>query len=109
LRVDGATAFHAGFSGQRAERTWRGRLNILQKLNFIALKEGPSGAASYVLIYNPYKIIEHHHEQKNPGLREDKWNALIERASEVGDESFAPPAAPAAVVAVETPAAPATS
>src|SRR5207302_3113672 len=48
-------AFHSGFDGQRGERTWRGRLTLLAKLSFIDLKEGPSGPASYALIYNPYK------------------------------------------------------
>jgi hypothetical protein len=89
-------AFHSGFDGQRAERTWRARLNILAGLNFIGLKEGPSGPASYALIYNPYKVIQYHHQQKTPGLRADKYNALMERALEVGDESLSPtPPAPA--------------
>jgi hypothetical protein len=102
------TAFHAGFAGQRAERTWRGRLLILQKLKFIDLKGGPSGPASYALLYNPYKVIEWHHVNKTPGLRQDKWNALIERASEVGDESFAPPEpvpVPAVAAALASPVA----
>ncbi len=91
-----ATAFHAGFSGQRAERTWRTRLKLLEDLCFILLQEGPSGPSSYALILNPYKIIEYHHQQKHPGLRADKWNALIERMSEIGDESLTPsPTAPA--------------
>jgi hypothetical protein len=90
-----ATAFHAGFSGQRAERTWRTRLKLLEDLSFIQLKEGPLGPASYALILNPYKVIEHHHQKKHSGLRADKWNALIERMSEIGDESLTPPAAPA--------------
>jgi hypothetical protein len=96
-------AFHSGFYGQRAERTWRGRLNILAQLNFISLREGPSGPASYALIYNPYKVVQFHHEQKTPGLRADKYNALLERAIDVGDDSFSPPRAPAA--APEAPAA----
>jgi hypothetical protein len=85
-------AFHAGFDGQRAERTWRGRLDILHKLHFIDLKEGPSGPASYALIYNPYKIIQWHVQQnaKNVPVRKDKFNALLERASEIGDESLKP-------------------
>lgn len=97
-----ATAFHAGFSGQRAERTWRARLKLLEDLKFILLKEGPSGPASYALILNPYKIIDHHHREKHPGLREDKWNALIERMSEVGDESLTPPGPPVAASAAAT-------
>lgn len=83
-------AFHAGFDGQRAERTWRGRLQILDELHFIALAEGPSGPASYALIYNPYKVIEWHHQQGTGGLRKDKYHALLERAAEIGDESLMP-------------------
>jgi len=58
-------------------------LNILAQLNFISLREGPSGPASYALIYNPYKVVQFHHEQKTPGLRADKYNALLERAIDV--------------------------
>src|SRR5229473_441529 len=59
-------AFHSGFFGQRAERTWRGRLKILEDLGFISLREGPSGPASYALLLNPYKVIQHHYEVKTP-------------------------------------------
>ena len=97
-------AFHAGFVGQRAERTWRSRLKILEELKFISLREGPSGPASYALIYNPYKVIQWHFENKTAGLRMDKYNALMERATEIGDESMAPPK-PAAAEAAATPAA----
>ncbi len=50
-------AFHAGFVGQRAERTWRGRMKIFADLGFIDLQPGPSGAMSYALILNPYLVI----------------------------------------------------
>jgi hypothetical protein len=88
-------AFHSGFSGQRAERTWRARLKILEDLTFISLREGPSGPASYALMLNPYKVIQWHHDQKTAGLRADKYHALVERALEIGDKTFtaAPPEA----------------
>jgi hypothetical protein len=95
LSKPSSTAFGSGFSGQRAERTWRNRLSILVSLKFIDLKGGPSGPASYALIFNPYKVIEWHHQQGTAGLRADKYNALMERALEVGDESLTPPAPPA--------------
>jgi hypothetical protein len=85
-------AFHAGFSTQRAERTWRLKLDVLASLGFIDLKSGPSGPASYALILNPYLVIKNHHDQKTPGLRDDKYNALVARALEIGDKTFAPPA-----------------
>lgn len=88
-------AFHAGFSTQRAERTWKQKLEILASLDFIDLKSGPSGSASYALIWDPYPVIRTHHERRSLGLREDKYNALVARALEIGDKTFAPPEPPA--------------
>lgn len=81
-------AFHAGFDGQRGERTWRAKMKLLADLGFIAVQSGPSGAMSYALILNPYLVIRRLHAEKRPGLREDKYNALIERAGEVGADDF---------------------
>ena len=110
-------AFHSGFNGQRAERTWRTRLKLLAKLNFISLKEGASGPETYALLYNPYKVVQWHHDNKTRGLRIDKYNALMERALEIGDESLTPQPAPVVVapttvtpgVAPVAPIAPATT
>jgi hypothetical protein len=96
-------AFHSGFDGQRAERTWRGRLRLLAEMHFINLKEGPSGPESYALIYNPYKVIDHHYREKTPGLRADKYHALLDRSTEIGDESLTP-APPSASGAAPAPA-----
>ena len=98
-------AFHSGFSSERAERTWKSRLRILHDLEFINLQGGASGAASYALILNPYKVIQSHHERKTPGMREDKYNALVARALELGDISLRPAVASPSVVA-PPPAAP---
>lgn len=81
-------AFHSGFSGQRAERTWRVRMKILADLGFIALKEGPSGSMSYALIYNPYLVIRRLRAQSHQGIRADKFNALAERAGEIGADDM---------------------
>jgi hypothetical protein len=99
-------AFHAGFDGQRGERTWRAKMKLLADLGFIAVQSGPSGTMSYALILNPYLVIRRLHAEKRPGLREDKYNALIERAGEIGADDFdlpdpwaASPAATAETVA----------
>jgi hypothetical protein len=84
-------AFHSGFTGQRGERTWRGRIKILADLGFIDVRPGASGPMSYALIYNPYLVIRRLHEQRHPGLRDDKYNALIERAGEVNATDFGLP------------------
>lgn len=77
-------AFHAGFASQRGERTWRGRMKIIAQLGFIDIKEGPSGPMSYALILNPYLVIRRLAQEGHPGIRADKYNALMQRAGEIG-------------------------
>jgi hypothetical protein len=98
-------AHAAGFSGQRAEYTWGARMKILKSLAFIDYKPGKSGPISHVIILNPHKIIQHHHDKKTPGLVEASYNMLIDRAVDIGAkdmlEGLSPPAAaPVAATAV---------
>ncbi|MFG1247061.1 hypothetical protein [Xanthobacter flavus] len=90
-------AHAAGFSGQRAIYTWMGRMQLLQELRFIDIKAGKSGPMSSAIIWNPHFTIRWHHEKKTPGLVEANFNALLERALELGanDMFDAVPAAPA--------------
>jgi hypothetical protein len=75
-------AFFSGFAGERAERTWASRMRILRDLGFIDIKPGPSGPISYVLIYNPYKVVARQHEA---GMVDaSSWNALLEKMIETG-------------------------
>lgn len=75
-------AFESGFSGQRAVSTWKQRMKKLEQLKFISSKAGASGEYSFVLIYNPYRIIKEH--QAAGRIQEGKFNALYARAQEVG-------------------------
>jgi len=84
-------AFHAGFDGQRGERTWRTKMKALAEFGFIEVAGGSSGPMSYALILNPYLVIRRLHERRTPGLRQDKYNALMERAGEIGAEDFSLP------------------
>jgi hypothetical protein len=74
-------AFHAGFEGQRALRTWRDRVQRLADLGFIGLKPGPLGDLSYVVFYNPYHVIKRAFQAG--AVQERKWQALIIRANEI--------------------------
>lgn len=93
-------AFHSGFTGQRAVRTWKVRLKLLEELGFIRLASGSSGDCSYALLLNPYHVIKARYESKTGGVRGDKYNALVARSLDIDDESLetpepAKPAAPA--------------
>jgi hypothetical protein len=75
-------AFHAGFDGQRALRTWKDRVQRLADLGFISLMTGPLGDLSYAAFYNPYHIIKRAYIAGK--VQERKWQALVVRAGEIG-------------------------
>lgn len=75
-------AFHSGFEGQRAVRTWKDRIRKLRDLGFLDIKEGPLGELSYALVLNPFHIIKRAYLAGN--VQEKKWQALVYRANEVG-------------------------
>ncbi len=80
-------AFESGFSGERCERTWRSRMEILEELGFIKVKPGASGPYNYVLILNPFISVKNL-KKNRVQIREDRYNALIQRASDVGANDF---------------------
>lgn len=84
-------AFYAGFNGQRAQQTWKGRVELLVELGFIKVQPGPSGPLSYAVILNPYRVIKRHQDLKTAGLPLDLYNALLQRATEIGATDLAPP------------------
>ena len=84
-------AHSAGFTGQRAVYTWRTRMLLLKSLHFIDIKPGKLGDISHVLIFNPHQIIRYHHHHKTPGLVEGTFNALLERALDIGANDIVEP------------------
>lgn len=74
-------AFFAGFTGQRAVRTWRDRVKRLANMGFINLKSGPLGEMSYAVFFNPYHVIKRAYLKKL--VPEDKYRALVIRANEI--------------------------
>ncbi len=99
-------AHAADFTGQRAEYTWGARMKILKDLFYIDIKPGKSGPISHVFIFNPHKIIQHHHLKKTPGLVEASYNMLIDRALDIGAKDMLegdpePAAAPAAAAVTD--------
>jgi hypothetical protein len=74
-------AFHAGFEGQRALRTWRDRVQRLAYLGFIELQVGPLGDLSFAVFYNPYHVVKRAYLEGK--VQERKWQALVIRANEI--------------------------
>ena len=80
------TAYYAGFTGERAEHTWAGRIKQLEKLGFVKTRPGVSGRHHYVIIYNPYTVIKHH--QKAGIVPPEAYNALLERTVQIGSNEL---------------------
>ncbi len=76
-------AFESGFTGQRAEATWIGRMKSLVELGFIDAKPGASGTYNYVLILNPYTTIKKLKDQGEP-IPVNIYNALLQRMKDIG-------------------------
>ncbi|GFE77724.1 hypothetical protein [Novosphingobium sp. TCA1] len=75
-------AFFAGFTGQRALRTWKDRVTRLANLGFIDVKSGPTGPLSYAVFFNPYHVIRKFYLKGK--VPEDQYRALEIRANEIG-------------------------
>lgn len=78
-------AFESGFTGQRAENTWRERMKKLEELGFIRSAKGFSGDFHYVLLLNPYSVARALNESDKYGVLPALYNTLLDRIEEVGE------------------------
>ncbi|MGD0819548.1 MAG: hypothetical protein ABSA71_02250 [Desulfomonilia bacterium] len=76
-------ALESGFTGERAERTWKDRMKILTELGFIEAKPGASGDYNYILILNPYYVVKGL-LKKYKEIPQDIINALKQRIIDIG-------------------------
>jgi hypothetical protein len=83
---DREMAYFSGFTGERAVRTWASRVRILRDLGFIDIKDGPNGPISYVLIFNPYLVIQEHYEAGH--VNAAFFNSLRQRMIEIGAQDL---------------------
>ena len=79
-------AFYAGFTGERAQHTWATRIRQLSELEFIRIAAGASGPAHYILILNPFHIIQKH--IKADRLNQAVVNTLRDRMIEIGADDL---------------------
>lgn len=78
-------AHEAGFSGPRAEATWRSRMKRLDDLGFIKSKAGLGGDFQYVLLLNPLRRIKALYEERP---KDFLYNALVGRLAQIGADDF---------------------
>lgn len=78
-------AYESGFSGPRAEATWRSRMRRLEDLGFIQTKAGLAGDFQYVLLLNPLQQIKDLYEGKTSDVL---FNALQGRSTQIGADDL---------------------
>ena len=74
--------YECGLSGQRAETNLKNKLKKLNELGFIKHKNNFSAIA----LPNPYLVVKKLNEEGK--VPEDKFDALIMRMCDIGEESF---------------------
>ena len=78
-------AMESGFTGQRAENTWRDRMKKLEELGFIKSKSGPSGNFHYVLLLNSYLVVKSLEDSNDYNVPDYLYNTLADRIDEIGE------------------------
>ena len=81
-------ALESGFTGQRAENTWRERMRKLEELGFIRSAEGVTGDFHYVLLLNPYLVVKKLHEDGKYDVPAVLYHTLIDRIDEIGEATI---------------------
>ena len=75
-------AFAAGYTSNRALRTWREHVHLLSDLGFVLIEAVGNREIGYVLLVDPLALARSFHEQKRtpPGW----WNSFSKRAKDIG-------------------------
>jgi hypothetical protein len=85
IRSPREMAHEAGFTGPRAEGTWRSRMRKLQELGFIKAKPGLLGEFQYVLLLNPLQRIKELYADKTDDLL---YTGLVGRLAQIGADDL---------------------
>ena len=76
LGNEGEHAYLAGYSGTRAVRSWRERVEGLERAGFIEVKARPNQRVGVVLLVHPHLVAERLHRRE---LVDDEWWATYQR------------------------------
>jgi hypothetical protein len=78
-------SYEAGFSGPRGESTWRSRMRRLEDLGFIKSKPGLAGEFQFVLLLNPFIVIDKLYLGENKDVA---YHVLLSRMAQVGADDL---------------------
>lgn len=81
-------ALESGFAGQRAETTWRNRMKKLETLGFVRSAKGASGDFHYILLLNPYEVVNKLKENGEYDVPTVLFDTLVDRVDEIGETTI---------------------
>jgi hypothetical protein len=70
IKDEEGAAYSAGYSGQRAVRSWRERIEVLEEFGFVKTRQTPYGAYRYILVLEPHAVIAKLGDKVN---EHDRW------------------------------------
>jgi hypothetical protein len=79
-------AFESGFTGPRAEATWKNRMLRLEGLGFIKAKEGLSGPFHNVVLLDPVRVIQKIYDGRPHDLH---YGVFFSRLTQIGANDVA--------------------
>ena len=79
-------AYAAGYTGNRAVRSWRERMQLLKELGFIKTKEGGGRVFHYVLLVHPTVAVKQLFNKNK--VSDAWWTTYRGRQGETGEPTF---------------------
>ena len=86
MKSEDEHAYAAGYTGNRAVRSWRERMQLLEELGFIKTKEAGGRSFHYVLLMHPTVAVKQLYGENK--VSEDWWTTYRGRQAEVGEATF---------------------
>lgn len=82
IKDDAECAYTSGYTGTRATRSWRERIELLQELGFIDTKPAHNREHAHVLLFDPINVCAELRKKRD--VPDKWWNAFVGRAQEIG-------------------------
>ena len=79
-------AYASGYTGNRAVRSWRERMQLLEELGFIKTKEGGGRSFHYVLLVHPTVAVKQLSDKNK--VPDAWWTTYRGRQVETGEATF---------------------
>ena len=83
---EGDHAFNAGYTGNRATRTWRERMRILEKTGFIKVMKRANQEFGWVFLVHPAVVLQHLRAQGR--MSTEFWDAYELRQIEGKERTY---------------------